>query len=537
MKFSSLMTTSRETSPDTRKKTESAGKFFGRLPLMLLCCIVCIRLFPVIAYYGSGSASALRGGCMDSILYLNGAQSLLSDAVGILGPQPLSVFPPLNFLYIAFFLLIGNGHILAAALGMFLTGILTVLAVYVLAAELFGNRVALVAAVITGLYPNLVFFSMTFYSENLAMLLFVAAFWAIVKYRHTRHTGFLFMAGLLWAAFSFTRGGVHYFAVLIGAYLAVIRFRDGLGAAVRPFAAFVLTTYLTMFMLNAALFPLKGDFALDSKNGVATALHGTNRIFNPCTDYGNLETIFFLANEIGESWPEGTLIYNDSYAKMPSWKVYLEIANYIAEEPITYVKMCFERLSFSWSPNQYVIYFLKFKLRDFDQNLVGGLCNLIALSCLLIVSCAVLGLFISKDCLRAPFIIYVLFSCLLVCLTAGNTRYRLPLMPFFAIYCAYFIVSVRKAVISQVKPIPVICLLGLLALLWANGVYRYVEDFRFSYNDYTLRLIERSLQEGFPKTAKLYIDQAAFMRYNTSQEEQLQKYRKAVSGILAKEQL
>ncbi|MCX5719081.1 MAG: glycosyltransferase family 39 protein, partial [Nitrospirae bacterium] len=121
-----------------------------------------IRIIPLIAILiGKGF---LNAGGADPLLYLGGARSILSTGV-----NPFNFFSPVYFYFVAACLYLGRGHAIVAIGATALVGWLTVIGIYQLAKKLFNEETAFLAALLTGIYPNLIYFGANLFPETLAI--------------------------------------------------------------------------------------------------------------------------------------------------------------------------------------------------------------------------------------------------------------------------------------------------------------------------------------------------------------------------------
>ena len=116
-----------------------------------------IRIIPVFLIAISSNNGVIDIGHADPLLYLGGARAIIQT-----GTNPFNFFPPLNFLFIAAFLYLGKGNAIAPISAIAIVGWLTVIGVYLLAKDLFGKETALMAAIISGVYPNFIFLELDF---------------------------------------------------------------------------------------------------------------------------------------------------------------------------------------------------------------------------------------------------------------------------------------------------------------------------------------------------------------------------------------
>lgn len=93
------------------------------------------------------------------------------------------------------------GRVLGALLGA-----LAVLILFALVSRIWGRRIGLLAAAIAAIYPPLIHLSTELYSENLFIVLLLAAAYCVLRCRERASLGWAAVAGLVFGAAALTRG-------------------------------------------------------------------------------------------------------------------------------------------------------------------------------------------------------------------------------------------------------------------------------------------------------------------------------------------
>lgn len=468
--------------------------------VILFLCILVVRLIPAMYFYMTNHQGLIIAGDRDALLYLGGAQEILSS-----GTNQFNFFPPLNFLFIAIFLYLAQGNVIAPMLALSVIGLITVIGIYLVAKDLFGERSARIAAVVSGFYPNFIFFGISFYSETLAIFFIVWSAFLFISFFRKRTIVSLIWAGILWGLASFSRGGLNYFSLFIAGVISLNPVKAGNRFSIKPAAIFFLAMVFTGTILSSFIPDKLGSTSLGSKSGIGSIIHGANRLIVCCTDYGNVRgDLFYKINECQEAWPAGSQLEMMELMKLPPLQMYAKLFNFIAEDPFIYIKNSFIKLSNFWAPNQYIIDYIKRRFGPDNNPLANAACFIIALLYVAVVCGGLLGLVLSRDPLRPFFISFLIFYSILIFLTVGNSKLRLPLLPFFSIYCAYFLAHVkdgmwRKAVFHKWNII-------LVLIFLSNNIYKYPE-LLLSPREIQIQEVELCNQLGFPKTALYLIDQ------------------------------
>jgi hypothetical protein len=478
---------------------------------VLLLCILLVRLIPVFYIAMVHYQEIVMAGDWDAMLYLGGAREILAS-----GTNQFNFFPPLNFLFIALFLYLSHGNVIVPMLALSVMGWLTVIGIYWLAKDLFGERVARVSAIISGLYPNFIFFNSSFYSETLAIFFIIWSIFLLIRFYRTNAMVPLLLSGVLWGLASLSRGGLNYFSLLIAGAISLHPLKARCGVPIKSAGIFLMMMVFSFFILSSLIPDKLGSTSLGSKSGIGSIIHGTNRLIVCCTDYGNVRgNILYAINNCRETWPPGSQLDMLELIKLPAAQMYEKIFNFIAEDPLIYIKNSFQKLSNLWSPNQYIIFFVKNKLGPVSNpHSIDAACFIVALLYIGVVCGGLLGLAASRDPLRPVFILFIIFYCLLIFFTVGNSKLRLPLMPFFIIYCSYFIMSFKGGAWKRAFSNKFICFVILLFL--SNSIYKY-REIMLSPNEIQVRKIELCNQLGFPKTALFLLRQKGY-GYTESQK-------------------
>jgi hypothetical protein len=126
----------------------------------------------------------------------------------------------------------------------------------------------------------------------------------------------------------------------------------------------------------------------------------------------------------------------------------------------------------------------------------GGIC----LFTIAVIAGGVCGIAISKESFRPVFIVFILFYCVMVFFTVGNSKLRLPLMPFFIIYCASFCSQVAAGMHSWKRVVFHRWSIMVLLLFIGNSIYKY-QEIALTPGEVRVRQIELCDELGFPHTA------------------------------------
>jgi 4-amino-4-deoxy-L-arabinose transferase-like glycosyltransferase len=197
--------------------------------------------------------------------------------------QPTSFRAPgLPFALAGIYALVGANNFVAAHLLLCLIGALLPIAVYLLAREITGAAVALVAAALAALYPNLAYYAIHFSSEPLYTLLLVTALWLFLKALKQQGAGhaslrYFGLSGILLGLAALTRPQ--------GFHLALTLAMAGVWLGRREWKAALCGQLIFLMMLMLPILPwaarnycVHGRLVLFTTNGGSTFWGSNNAI-------------------------------------------------------------------------------------------------------------------------------------------------------------------------------------------------------------------------------------------------------------------
>ncbi len=490
-------------------------------------CILLLRLIPVFAIYFISRSSHISWGDLDPLLYLGGAQDMLTKGI-----NPFAWFAPLNFHFIAAFLHLAGGNVLGPLCATVVTGWLAVIGLYLFANLLFNRRVALLSAGIAGLYPNFIYYGARLYPESLALCFILFSLYLLIKYAEDTQLHLLLLSGILWGLASQTRGGIHFFSLFIVAFLTWKHYRRGFSFFLKQTVVFFLATYLTMYTIGLFAAPFQGGISLNSGSGLGSVILSVNKISNCCTNYGSIRgNLLYEINLAGESWPEGSMLDMD-ILELPTIQIAGHVFKFIADDPLAYLKNGLERIGYLWAPNQNLISFLKHQFYHRFGFLTDAVCILISVYYVMVVCCGVWGVALSKDRFKPVFLLFLLFYCTMIFFSSGNSKLRFPMMPFIIMYAVYFVylLFTEKRVFK--KAVASVSATAVIIVFLCNSMFKFGEIL-LSPAEVKVRQIEMSNELGFPKTARYLLDKyKSFPFYSANHKKRLDAARATAREII-----
>jgi 4-amino-4-deoxy-L-arabinose transferase-like glycosyltransferase len=203
--------------------------------LALLVRIAPLRTPPAVEY-ADGAAYAIVG---KNIISGNG----IRDWYG-----PHTLWPPFYPALLGVFSLAVPDPEMAGRLVSFLTAMLALLFLYLIARELFSPETALYTVLFTSLHPDLSRTSLAVLTESAYLCLLLSGIWLTLLTLKRRRIGFLFLTGLIIGCAYLTRPEAIGFVLLIPASVGCAHF---LSAGERKGAAGGIVVFLVGFLLIA----------------------------------------------------------------------------------------------------------------------------------------------------------------------------------------------------------------------------------------------------------------------------------------------
>lgn len=488
------------------------------ISVIILVSILFVRILPIIIYIEhKGTIPDII--YKDHYIYLWSAKNILT-----VGTNPFDFFPPLNTLFIAGILWLSNGNIGVATAAMAIVGWLTVVVIYIIAQKLFDTKTALYTAILCGLYPNFIMYGITFCSENLGTFWICVMFLLLIYYRITNRIIFLVGMGITMGIAAQTRGGLHYFAPFFLMGLFLLRYKKQKIYFFKESFTFIVPLLLSLYSIGWLTSPIQKSESLNPRSGIGSVVHGANRITTSCADYGDIRgNVFYFINDTKEPWPQGSQLFSEELMALPTVQILKKTVLFIMEKPLIYIKNSLLKLSCFWSPNQLVIATIKLKLQPYNAIANTISLTIVVLYLVLIIG-GLFGLILSHDPLKPFFIFFIVFYCILIFFTVGNSKLRLPLMPLFIMYSSFFFTMlVQKRKVIREKILRHKTTIIFASLLVANGVWRCIEILPEPAEIY-VRQIELCNQLGFPKTACVLLKKYQAVPYfNDDQKKRLRK--------------
>jgi len=317
----------------------------------------------------------------------------------------------------------------AARWGQIVLGAVSTVLVFFIARPAVGVRSAVAAAWIFALYPTLVGFSQLLFLETLYICLLLAATLALLHAWETRSLGSSALAGLLLGASALVKS-LSLLLVLAFAGCWLIRERPRSAA---PRAALFVASFALVILPYAWRNHLEyGGWVLIDTSASRTLWHANHIHYRPGFDWG----IASLDEHSDGSELPGA---GPDPAKEHQELLRRELG-FVLEHPGLIIARIPEKIGAFWNPTSFVQRTLA---RDAVPNLPRESFGALVVSIFItsyyaaVLFLGIVGLLEARGsplrtCFLAMLATFTLVHCVMVC----QSRYRLPLMPFFAIFAA-----------------------------------------------------------------------------------------------------
>ena len=343
--------------------------------------------------------------------------------------------PPLYPLFLALIFYLFRS-IFAAKLIQILLSTFNVFILYLMSKRIFDEKVGLISALIFSLYPNLIFFSHTLWTETLFVFLLVSSIYFLIEFRYTQRNLLLLLSGLTWGLASLTRSLLFYFLPII--FLWFMIFEKGRHKEkIIHFSLFAIITLITI-----APWTYRNYLVYRSLLPISTTGGWIFRI-------GNNPKSVFVPKDDCKDW---------SFAdgKKPFWfsreevieerHMYKRGLNFIINNNLLFLKKSLWEGRHFYTLDSFAIRHLRNGwYGKVPLSMIRALTTIIIVSYILVILMGTIGFIYSKnDDNKWLFIILIFIYTLIHSLAFSMSRYRLPLIPFVIIYSSYSFAHLHK---------------------------------------------------------------------------------------------
>ncbi|MCD6505939.1 glycosyltransferase family 39 protein [Candidatus Poribacteria bacterium] len=373
---------------------------------------------------------------------------------------PYSYRPPgYPFFLAAIYAVFGIGNHMAVRLFQALIGAVAALLLYLLGGEIKGEKAGTIGGLIWAFYPTAVAYTGYLYSETVFMALFLGFLYLMaVGMKMRGRKGILLFAGsgLLYGMAMLTREVLLAFIPLFLVWLIWQVPHRGKAGIIR-LIAFMVMVMVVLLPWTARNYSVHGHLILISTNGGCNFYYGNN--------------------------PETPLQHSWKFSGMNDLKIKSQLFRLAGDDPVLRNKLGY-KLALGYILRRPDLFLVRFvgKIMDMweiDRVPVGrikngyypwmdrfartGFIGLVGVYYIMTVSLGAIGFMrSSRDRWWWLTLTFLVGFSLILALVYGHTRYRMPLMPFMAVYASMGINRPPK----KGELIPLICLL----LIWIRQV-------------------------------------------------------------------
>jgi hypothetical protein len=396
-----------------------------RRPILLLTLA---GLLVRIAFLLVEPASALAG---DEHTWTSWAQVLAGGDVAFSPFKLRLIFYPPFYAYFIGAALGALGSLTAVKACQAVVSGLLVPAVGRIGSQVFGERAGSLAAAVAAFYPDLVWFSVHFWSETLFLVLLWWSFERLVAADDASSRGVAALAGFLWGLAVLTRETPLYFTPVAAAWLAWRPRRERGGPRA---LAFLLAASLTVAPWTIRNFLVYRAFVPVSTGGALNLWQGNARLTRQQV-YDRYSQVHGRIEKYRHATREGLEAILE---RQPAW--FLE-------------KLAGEMPLF-WEADSLVLVHIKRGAYGAVPLAAGVATAVVVLApYLALLPFFVLGVAAGPfDRSRTLLLLFLIYYNLLHVATHGFARYRLPVMPVLFVFASWAITESRSRGLPPLRP-------------------------------------------------------------------------------------
>jgi 4-amino-4-deoxy-L-arabinose transferase-like glycosyltransferase len=434
--------------------------------------LVLLGSFAVLAILLAATREMTCAG--DACMFIHCARSLLrGDGWDYAGPWlswDSGHTPPLYVFFLMFHLALFDSGLLASKATQAVLVLAMAALAYHSARNAWGRRAGLWAAALVGFCPSLLAFAHYNFNEVLFSFLLLLALTLLLREKRglaARELATLVVAGVVLGLATLTRETTWFLAPILAAWVSFSR-PWNLRRALRRFAAVELPVVALVVPWAAYNTYRFGEFLLLSTNAGNVLYHNQNS--------GPPENHDFRARRVGPvAYPEPPRPRCGLMNPVENYRC--EIANaraYMRAHPERVAARAIPKLAALMNPTSFPLRFLRAgRYGDAGPGTVRAVTLVTAGSFMALALLGVVAIWLGPPGPeRQLTVIVLLFFLSVVALTFGMSRYRVPLMPLFAMQASSVLANFRFLTSQRISPIRGAGLVATLAFLgWAWSKY------------------------------------------------------------------
>lgn len=321
----------------------------------------------------------------------------------------------------------------------FTLGALNCILIYLIAKKIFNRPTAFIAGILSSLYGLFVFYEGLLIYTSLSLLLNSLLFLCILKIRDHPTGKKLFFLGLYLGICTLTQANILIFGILAVIWALWVKRKIACNDnSFRFFLSFFAGLILIIGSVTLRNYLAEKDFVLVAGNIGFNFYSGNNpeangTFWTPGQITLNQEDMFRDARVIAE---------NESGRKLKTSQVSAfwrkKAANFIIDHPQDAIKLFFRKLSYAFSPREYI--------HDIEFNVLAERISIVKamlMNMYFILPFAFLGMITALKRLKEAALLYlaVLILSLSIAVFFVTARYRLVLAPYLIIFAGYSVFS------------------------------------------------------------------------------------------------
>jgi len=365
------------------------------------------------------------------------------------------IWPPGYFIFVYTILKL-SGSVLVLKFIQILLSLVTAFFIYLIARDLFNEKVGLAAVVFTSFYPELIAFTHYSFSETFYIFFLILSFLLIIRYTKTNDYRILVLSALCLGLTSLIRSLVLYFIPIAGIWIA---FRDE--NHIKQALAFILIAFLVVAPWTIHNYLVYDRLVL------------VDQVLGKNINYGHGDVTKRPRNgDYPRPKPIDASMIDKPLLKIPECKPkkFDNIVDYntclvdrsmslMFAHPKLSLRRFEQKFYDFWYPTSFLLRRLSYNnLKRGYGNINPEISWLVSkvhvYSYITLLLLGLVGLVYSKNTnYKTLFIVFILYYNLVHVLVAVMSRYRLPLMPLLFIYAAYTIqnpTKIKKKILSKI---------------------------------------------------------------------------------------
>ncbi len=422
---------------------------------IILLLALCLRVIYLFFYNSLPEWNILT---VDNYYHLNWAidfanGNILGDTTYFRAPFYIYC---LGFLYAILGATLWISRLFGLAIGIF-----SVLLTYLIGKKTFDHKTGLLAAFIHTIYPITLYFESELLLDPLFMLLLQLILYRVLKWLETKSIRNVFMTGILLGFAAITRPTILIWVVPL--LLLIFTYRGQINQWYKQILFFVLALFIVITPITIRNLIIADDPVLISSQGGINFYIGNN------PDADGVSAI--MPEPMGHNWQISQIRHiaeTESGEKLSSGEIssfwFRKSIEWIKDNPSEFISLYLKKLYFNISNREISN---NRDLNQFFNNIPLLKYNPVVFGILFAFSVVPILLLWRKNKVLKLFVILLLTYILAGSLFFFNSRFRLPLMPFYFIFSASGIILIIKFMRESIPKTVLAYIIVLMALIFS----------------------------------------------------------------------